>query len=66
MHDKNQQISIRHEYTISLNDGLCSKFAEDIEKRRNKNNSGGMNNLAMFLRSHEGRVCTSLLQHNDQ
>lgn len=47
-------------------DGLCSKFAEDIEKRRNKNNSGGMNNLAMFLRSHEGRVCTSLLQHNDQ
>lgn len=51
---------------LHSHDDLCSKLAEDIEKHKNKNNSGGMNNLAMFLRSHEGRVCTSLLQHNDQ
>ena len=49
-----------------FHDDLCGELAEDIEKHRNKNNSGGMNNLAMFLCSHEGRVCTPLLQHNDQ
>lgn len=37
-----------------------------IEKHRSKNIFGGMNNLAIFLCSHEGRVCTPLLQHNDQ
>lgn len=67
LHGESQQVLIAHECIVLPLTILYAANSRQISKtkKRNiksKNHSGGMINLAMFLRSREG-VCTPLLQH---